>query len=69
MKPLTSMQHLDLFDNPAALEPSYKFRVLNELQGLEILDRHKVSAVEKAEAVKFMTQSKGKKANHRPFAY
>lgn len=63
------MHHLDLFDNPAALEPSYKYRVLNELQGLEILDRHKVSAVEKAEAVKFMTQSKGKKTNHRPFAY
>ena len=42
---LTSMNHLDLFDNPAAHEPNYKIRVLNDLQTLEILDRHKVSTV------------------------
>jgi hypothetical protein len=67
--PLTSMRHLDLFDNPAAHEPNYKMRVLNDLQQLEILDRHKVSRVEKDEAVKFMSQAKGKKKNHRPFAW
>lgn len=45
LKGLTSMKHLDLFDNPAAHEPNYKFRVLNELQMLDILDRHKLSIV------------------------
>ena len=45
MKGLTSIKALELFDNPAAFEPNYKHRVLNELQSLEILDRHKVSIV------------------------
>lgn len=44
-------------------------RVLNDLQHLEILDRHKVSIVEKDEAVKFMSQVKGKKKTARPFAW
>lgn len=69
IKGLTSMGHLDLFDNPAAHEPNYKLRVLNDMQSLEILDRHKVSIVEKDEAVKFMSLAKGKKKQHRPFAY
>jgi hypothetical protein len=69
LKVLTSMRHLDLFDNPAAHEPNYKLRVLSELQQLEILDRHKLSVVEKEEAVRFMIQAKGKKKNHRPFAW
>ncbi len=45
LKVLTSLDHLDLFDNPAAHEPNYKMRVLNDLQHLNILDRHKVSIV------------------------
>ena len=61
LRVLTSMKHLELFDNPAAHEPNYKFRVLHDLKPLEILDRHKVSVVEKDEAIKFMLQSKGKK--------
>jgi Leucine-rich repeat (LRR) protein len=69
VKVLTSLRHIDLFDNPAAHEPNYKMRVLNDLQQLEILDRHKVSIVEKDEAVKFMSQVKGKKKNLRPFAW
>jgi len=69
LKPLTSMKTLELFDNPAAHEPNYKMRVLNDLQNLEIFDRHKVSIVEKDEAIKFMNQSKGKNKNHRPFAW
>jgi RAB protein geranylgeranyltransferase component A len=44
-------------------------RVLNDLPNLEIFDRHKVSIVEKDEAMKFMNQAKGKNKNHRPFAY
>ena len=63
------MTVLDLFDNPAAHEPNYKMRVLNELQKLQIHDKHKLSIVEKDEAVKFMSESKGKKKKHRPFAY
>ena len=55
------MKVLDLFDNPAAHEPNYKMRVLNELQKLQIHDKHKLSIVEKDEAVKFMSESKGKK--------
>lgn len=58
-----------MFDNPAAHEPNYKMRVLNELQNLEIHDRHKLSIVEKDEAVKFMSQANGKKKNARPFAW
>lgn len=69
LKPLTSMKTLQLFDNPAAHEPNYKMRVLNDLPNLEIFDRHKVSIVEKDEAMKFMNQAKGKNKNHRPFAY
>lgn len=63
------MRHLDLFDNPAAHEPNYKMRVLNELQHLDILDRHKLTIVEKDEAVRFMSQAKGKKKVQRPFAW
>jgi hypothetical protein len=66
---LTSLKTLDLFDNPAAHEPNYKMRVLNELQNLEIHDRHKVSIVEIDEAVKFMNLAKGKNKNNRPFAW
>ena len=55
LKGLTSMTVLDLFDNPAAHEPNYKMRVLNSLQTLQIHDKHKISAVEKDEAVKFMS--------------
>ena len=69
LRPLSSMQHLDLFDNPAAHEPNYKMRVLNDLQQLQILDRHKLTLPEKEEAVRFMSQAKGKKKNHRPFAW
>ena len=41
---LTSLTVLDLFDNPAAHEPNYKLRVLNDLRSLQIHDKHKVSA-------------------------
>lgn len=47
IKGLTSMKILDLFDNPAAHEPNYKMRVLNDIQSIDILDRHKISVVEK----------------------
>lgn len=43
-------------------------RVLNDIPNLDIFDRHKVSIVEKDEAMKFMSQAKGKSKNNRPFA-
>jgi hypothetical protein len=63
------MKVLDLFENPAAHEPNYKMRVLNDLQHLQIHDKHKLSVVEKDEAKKFMSESRGQKKQHRPFAY
>jgi hypothetical protein len=62
IKGLTNLKHFDLFSNPAAYEPNYKIRVLNEIRSLEIHDRHKISVVEKEDAIKFMNSSKGKKA-------
>jgi hypothetical protein len=34
LKVATSLKVLEMFDNPAAHEPNYKMRVLNELQNL-----------------------------------
>lgn len=69
MKVLASLKVIDLFDNPAAHEPNYKMRLLNELRSVEIHDKHKVSVVEKDEAIKFMSESAGRKKKHRPFAW
>lgn len=44
-------------------------RVLNDLRSLQIHDKHKLSIVEKDEAAKFMSESKGKKKKQRPFAW
>jgi len=60
---------LDLFDNPASHEPNYKMRVLNDLKSLQIHDKHKLSVIEKDEAVKFMNEFRGKKKKTRPFAW
>jgi Leucine-rich repeat (LRR) protein len=45
LKVLTSLNRLDLFENPAAHEPNYKMRVLADIFHLQVLDRHKVPLI------------------------
>ena len=55
LKDLKSLKHLDLFGNPAAHEPNYKFRIIAALTSLEVFDRHKITLQERMEAETFMS--------------
>lgn len=66
LRELKNLKHLDLFNNPAAHEPNYKYRVICALPTLEILDRHKISLQERMEAESFMS-SKGKQKGPKRF--
>lgn len=63
LKGLKNLKHLDLFDNPASHEPNYNKRVLFQLPSLYVLDWHKITEVEREEAVLFITNAKKKVRN------
>lgn len=50
LKELPFLQNLNLFNNPLAEEPEYRFRVIFNIPSLHILDRHKITDVEKNKA-------------------
>lgn len=50
LKELPFIQNLNLFGNPLAEEPEYRFRVIFNIPSLLILDRHKITDLEKAKA-------------------
>ena len=50
LKELVYLKQLDLFGNPLAEEPYYRFRVINELNQLQLLDRHIITQTERAKA-------------------
>lgn len=48
-----NLKVLDLYDNPIAQEDNYRFRVINELPFVTVLDRHKVTPEERLQAKQF----------------
>ena len=50
LRPCHHLLYLDLFDNPIAQEDNYRLRVIGELPSVEVLDRHAVTAEERAAA-------------------
>ena len=50
---LTSFQYLeqlDLFGNPLAEEPDYRLKIIKLMPQIKILDRHKVTQIERTKA-------------------
>jgi hypothetical protein len=55
------LDQLDLFGNPLAEEPDYRFRLIHAMPQIKILDRHMVTLQERQKAVKIMAIHHGKK--------
>lgn len=61
IRELKSLRHLtvlDMFDNPIAQEDNYRLRVIVELPFIKVLDRHRVTPEEVANAKKFKARMK-----------
>ena len=50
LKEFSFLKNLNLFGNPIAEEPEYRPRVVDAIKSLEILDRHKISIIERIKA-------------------
>ena len=59
------MEQLDLFGNPLAEEPDYRFRLIHAMPQIKILDRHMVTLQERQKAEKIMAES-NKKRERKP---
>ena len=44
------MEQLDLFGNPLAEEPDYRLKIIKMMPQIKILDRHKVTTIERTKA-------------------
>ena len=50
LKEFSFLKNLNLFGNPIAEEPEYRPRVVDAIKSLKILDRHKISMIERIKA-------------------
>lgn len=71
LRKLPFLENLNLFGNPLAEEPEYRYRVIYNLASLDILDRHKITDDEKTKADKIVpeymnptTNKQGKKGSN-----
>lgn len=55
------LEQLDLFGNPLAEEPDYRFRLIHAMPQIKILDRHMVTLQERQKADKIVASYHGKK--------
>ena len=55
------LEQLDLFGNPLAEEPDYRFRLIHAIPQIKILDRHMVTLQERQKADKIIASYTGKK--------
>lgn len=53
---LPFLKNLNLFSNPLAEEPEYRYRVIFNMPKLQILDRHKITDFEKTKAEKIVPE-------------
>ena len=44
------LEQLDLFGNPLAEEPDYRLKIIRAMPQIQILDRHKVTQIERLKA-------------------
>ena len=44
------LEQLDLFGNPLAEEPDYRLKIIKAMPQIKILDRHKVTQIERTKA-------------------
>lgn len=44
------LEQLDIFGNPVAEEPDYRFKIIRAMPQIRILDRHKVTHMERWQA-------------------
>lgn len=44
------LEQLDLFGNPLAEEPDYRLKIIKTMPQIKILDRHKVTQIERTKA-------------------
>ncbi len=58
LKPMNHLKNLDLFGNPIAQEDNYRLRMIGELSTLRMLDRHEITAEERAAAKAFLKKMK-----------
>jgi len=62
------LEQLDLFGNPLAEEPDYRFRLIHAMPQIKILDRHMVTLQERQKADKIMANVNAKKERKPPSA-
>ena len=55
------LEQLDLFGNPLAEEPDYRFRLIHAMPQIKILDRHMVTLQERQKADKIANEANKKK--------
>ena len=52
------LEQLDLFGNPLAEEPDYRLKIIKYMPQIKILDRHKVTQIERTKAAVLQDTSK-----------
>lgn len=52
------LEQLDLFGNPLAEEPDYRLKIIKTMPQIKILDRHKVTQIERTKAAALQDTSK-----------
>ena len=52
------LEQLDLFGNPLAEEPDYRLKIIKTMPQIKILDRHKVTQIERTKAALLQDTSK-----------
>ena len=56
LKQLPFLENLNLFNNPLAEEPEYRYRVIFNIPKLKVFDRHKITEFEKIKAEKVVPE-------------
>ena len=53
------LEQLDLFGNPLAEEPDYRLKIIRAMPQIKVLDRHKVTQMERTRAALLVDAPKG----------
>lgn len=60
------LEQLDLFGNPLAEEPDYRLKIIKAMPQIKILDRHKVTPIERTKAEALAEQNRQLAAGKSP---